>query len=569
VLAILLLAGAGVFTVGITWGLPSRAVDRYLFGDHPVWSGRQIRELAGERRTTATRGADMDVDPLTGRDRPVCVNENDAQRAEIVRRYRLYSHQPDEMVTMMALASMRPGSGDLDPKMYQYGGLWIYPVGILLKCASVARVVTLTSDLTYYLDDPEAFGRFYVVARAYVVAWALAGVWTVFRISHRLGRQSLTAAATAAACFIAMPVVINMAHEAKPHLPGAVLMLLAVLAAMKCLETNSRGWWLCTCVLSGAAFGMVLSCWPVFAVPVVLASLRRADWSARLADLAVAGAVGLLTYFATNPYVAINLLTNRELVHANLANTQGMFHIGHLKEMLPNALRLMIEAASGLVLLFGMFGLAAGATGRRARAHPAWLLAVPAVLVLLQFVVFAAGQPAEYARFAVFAAIALAISAGLFAGLQDRPVLRLAFPLLLVAATVRRGAAYELSCIRDARETPSRMLAAEGLHELAAKGGRNLAVCNEPAPYAVPPVNLFEWRIWLMPRGQTALDPAQGMDVAVMAVDDLASTPSTPGASLHSTIPRDAPMSWADKVFVWVTRLEAAPTGREAVNHAP
>ena len=30
---------------------------------------------------------------------------------------------------------------------------------------------------------------------------------------------------------IVMPVVVSMAHEAMPHLPGAVLMLLAVLAA--------------------------------------------------------------------------------------------------------------------------------------------------------------------------------------------------------------------------------------------------------------------------------------------------------------------------------------------------
>ena len=38
-----------------------------------------------------------------GRDHVVWPNETDKQRAEILR-YRLYTYQPDEMVTMMALA---------------------------------------------------------------------------------------------------------------------------------------------------------------------------------------------------------------------------------------------------------------------------------------------------------------------------------------------------------------------------------------------------------------------------------------------------------------------------------
>ncbi|MCH7885664.1 MAG: cardiolipin synthase [Planctomycetes bacterium] len=73
-----------------------------------------------------------------------------------------------------------------------------------------------------------------------------------------------------------MPVVVCMAHEGKPHLPGAVLMLLAVLFAMRHLErsttqraglnpgeTPTRDRWI-MCVCCGAAFGTVLSTWPIF-----------------------------------------------------------------------------------------------------------------------------------------------------------------------------------------------------------------------------------------------------------------------------------------------------------------
>jgi hypothetical protein len=185
------------------------------------------------------------------------LNETDAQRAAIMVRYRLYTYQPDEMITMMSLASMHPSRGDLDPKLYQYGGLWIYPVGALLKLASQVGATHLTTDLAWYLDRPEAFGRFYVIARFYVVGWALVGVWAVFWITRRLTGGSLAGAAAAAGCYIFLPVIVNMAHEAKPHLPAAVLMLLAVIAATKHVDTGRIRCWLLASILCGASFGMV------------------------------------------------------------------------------------------------------------------------------------------------------------------------------------------------------------------------------------------------------------------------------------------------------------------------
>src|SRR5208282_2681397 len=179
-------------------------------------------------------------------------------RARILRRYRLYSNQPDEMITFRSLAQMHPGSGDFDPRLYQYGGLWIYPVGGLLKAAGFVGLVTLSNDPTYYLDHPEAFGRFYMVARAYSAAWGLLGVWAIFALVRRFTGSEILAVA-AGLCFIAMPVVLDLAHEAKPHLAGAVLLMLAVLAAIKYVDEGKRRWWIVASILCGAAGGMILS----------------------------------------------------------------------------------------------------------------------------------------------------------------------------------------------------------------------------------------------------------------------------------------------------------------------
>src|SRR5262245_34166357 len=114
----LLLLGAAVFVPGINWGLPSRQVDPFLFGNHPVWPGDEIASLAGDRDPNQKIGADVDVNPLDcDRSKPMVLNETDQQRAQIIRRYRLYSYQPDEMITFMALSTIARNRGD--PRLYQ------------------------------------------------------------------------------------------------------------------------------------------------------------------------------------------------------------------------------------------------------------------------------------------------------------------------------------------------------------------------------------------------------------------------------------------------------------------
>ena len=54
----MLLASAGVFFAGIRWGLPSRDADPFLFGNHPVWTGREIAKLAPPGREDPGRAAD-------------------------------------------------------------------------------------------------------------------------------------------------------------------------------------------------------------------------------------------------------------------------------------------------------------------------------------------------------------------------------------------------------------------------------------------------------------------------------------------------------------------------------
>ena len=163
-----------------------------------------------------------------------------------------------------------------------------------------------------------------MIARLYAVAWAIIGAWAVFWIVRRLTNQPLLAAG-ATMCYALMPVVVNMAHEAKPHLPAAVLVLLAVIAATKYIDTGLKRYWVLAGVLVGAAAGMVLSAITGIVILPIMAWLRRETWGQRFTILLSTVIIAIDVYIVTNPYVLTHLLHDRTVLMSNLRNSQAMY----------------------------------------------------------------------------------------------------------------------------------------------------------------------------------------------------------------------------------------------------
>jgi hypothetical protein len=489
------------------------------------------------------------------------------------------------MITMMALAGMKPGELHFDPRLYQYGGLFIYPVGALIKLCDVLGLIEVRSDLVYYLDHPDEFGKFYIVARLYSAAWGLLGVFVVFAIARRLGCDpSQSPVATrldiapllAAAFFGLMPVVVCMSHEAKPHLPGAVLMLAAVYFGIRAVqatkhslstssgiasstapdERSAKYFWL-MCLGCGAALGMVLSSAPVLILIPLVAWLSRPSRSAPLPKhgfvrSAVAGvAISLFVYCLTNPYIVINLFINREVLRSNFGNSLAMYEIARVGEGLARVLELTVEGATLPLLVFG--GVAfVGALVRRSK--PAAVLAVPALVFFLQFVLIGAGKPAEYGRFGIFTNSALAIGAAyLFADAWRRraTVLRALAIGLVVAWVAICGAAYLRNFRLDASHRGSRMVLAK---TLAGESTPAIILTAEPAPYSCPPLNFASLDVLLAAsRQQPQCEPGRCC-LLIQAVDELgADARPTPdlGPGWLMLLRRETPISWANKPFVF------------------
>jgi len=147
---------------------------------------------------------------------------------------------------------------------------------------------------------------------------------------------------------------------------------------------------------------------------------------------------------------------------------------------------------------------------------------------------------------------------------------------LLVLATAVPGGFYLAGFVCDARGPTTRILAADRIAQFHERGATTLAVYAEPAPYAVPPVNLFRWRVLLLPPGYVLNNETAPADVVVRAVDALRA-PVVPRVSLYDWGLRgqaaslvESPMRWAAKPFLWLVKKQfVVPASRRSSSDAP
>ena len=558
---------------GLGWGLHSADRDGYLFPKGSQWSRARVAELrSAQPADTQSRGADVDPDPLEIGNTPVVLNEGDERIAEIYSRYLLFSGQPDEMITFRAMREMDPANLKLDPKMYQYGGMFIYPLGGLIKLAALTGWAEIAA-VGEFLNEPAQFSKFYLIGRAYVVAWGLLGVWIVYALGRRLG--DWRSGATAALLFGLMPVIVALSHESKPHLPGAVLMLWAVLWALKYVETGLVRHRVMLALSCGLALGMVLSSLWIFILVPLAEFLNRASTSKRLARTFASGGIGLLAYCVTNPYVLINLVFNRAILQSNLANSTAMYRWGDLQAGFTNAGSLLVEGSSIFVILGALVMLPAlwGWDWRRTL-----LLAVPAVVFFVQFAGLAAGKPGEYGRFTIFpnAVLCILLSAGLFRFLAGKWYQATLYSLAAATALAWPTLAYlenlhHAGTDSDSRYQLARNLARDPTGDGSAEAVQSRAdahaigVLREPAPYGFPPIDFASIPVVHLPkviadwpqdrtgwpeRLIVPLNGVEGVDIESILQDGYYSLPQ------GRTLPKDrTPITWANKPLVLLVHL--------------
>jgi hypothetical protein len=244
--------------------------------------------------------------------------------------------------------------------------------------------------------------------------------------------------------------------------------------------------------------------------------------------------IALLVYAVSNPYVFINLVRNPAVLRSNLGTSTAMYHASAAGVWL-NGGKLMLEAATIAVVLFGVIGvlhvIESSIAQRRLNfywpgcnaVHLLWLLVAAGLLVAVHFFLLAAGKPGEYGRFALLPATVLCILA-VTSFWTFLPPARVAFLSTLLVCTAWFGTNYIAHFDADIDPLMSpRSMTADALRALKRTPAKKLAIVAEPAPYSMPPVDLWHWELQLLPRGAEpgVAARAAGSDLLVRPVDQL------------------------------------------------
>ena len=242
--------GLALGLTGIGWGLPSARrvalLGESLTKARAELAARTSRELNARRGHAAILAAQPAEEQL---DLP-----------RLVRRYLLFSDSPDEPLTLLALANMRPRQLDFNPRMVEYGGLHVYGTGAVMTLAHALGFGRITGDVTHYADHPEHIAGLYIAGRLLMVLYNI-GIAvllfmfgrTVAAVSDRRGpehdaeqpavrdrryRLGILCGWVAALLWLLSQPSLAFSHVINPHLPAAFYGTLAAWLAWRAAQDD-------------------------------------------------------------------------------------------------------------------------------------------------------------------------------------------------------------------------------------------------------------------------------------------------------------------------------------------
>ena len=286
----------------------------------------------------------------------------------------------------------------------------------------------------------------------------------------------------------------------------------------------------------------------ILLIPVLVMFLPERKVKAGIVAITTAA----VTFAVCNPYVVAHLLGDRTVLRSNLENSTAMYQSPASFDGVIHGFRLLIDSGS-LVIFFGFFVLLL--LFRRKSMISAFMLTMVVAMTSV-FLWHAAGKSGEYARFAMPIDMLLVVAAAMGVAVFRQHWQQYSVGAVLCLMMLPIGVSYAWHYGRETFDRSTRLIAADRLRDLSTAGARTLAIDAEPAPYDLPPVDLFRWQIVLLPRGGSF--PASA-EVRLDPVDEAKSSTATTRYWIRARL-LATPISWAAKPF----RVELHPNFADA-----
>ncbi|MEW5767058.1 MAG: glycosyltransferase family 39 protein [bacterium] len=301
-LFILITIGLAIHLPGINWGLMYKERLSLIFKDTEEIK-RLSRKMEAWRREVYKNKAHFlgERCPSLNEDGTILdFSDEVLTETEVsgIRSYFVHTYNPDESRAFGVLSNIRPWKGSFNPHAFEYGGAYLYPLGLFLFLASLLKLVTLNPDLSYYFFHPEEMESLYVAGRMFSKIAVLGGVIILYLLGRRwLGKR---AGFLAALFLLTSPLVLFEGHIMKPHIFCMFYSILTLYATIKILLEGRMIWY----ILGGVGVGLTVGAGgytaPIFLWLIIAHFLS--DNKNRYLWLGTSILMAILTFIITNPF---------------------------------------------------------------------------------------------------------------------------------------------------------------------------------------------------------------------------------------------------------------------------
>ena len=351
---------------GIGWGLPGKARSDIVLpqelrnaGFYDLMIKKRNDIYALTEQSSTGRMAEKNDKGVTAvmknlgiaRDRVYVFNKEPGTLADFVRPYLLRSNHPDEQMTLAALSNMKPAKLDFNPRLFQYGGAYIYPVGAWLGALKISGLIFLTGDLERYFESPGEMAKIFVAGRAFSLLCGLASLILVYFMT--LKHFGARTAAIAALFFSVMPGIVFQMHVMKPYTLSMFFSLAALYYSFEiCDDPGGAANYFLSGMFSGLAIGSMPSYGLIIIAPAAVFVTAK-EKSAKNALIFIAAAAAF--FILTNPYWILDYKSLSAELHgfsSGKASLQLPAFIFFLTRQIPEGTGIvfMIAAACGIMI---------------------------------------------------------------------------------------------------------------------------------------------------------------------------------------------------------------------------
>lgn len=250
---------------------------------------------------------ETNVSENSGLQRQTVVGENtDRESLDLwMTRFKLYSVNADEHINILSLARVRNDPAALDPGFYQYGGAWLYPLGIWYFALSKLGTIEVGS-LAGMLAEPDRIDAVYFWGRMLVLfCVACAGLMLATTL-RRLANDG--AALAGLAIFLFAPATIMYSQLLKPHWFALVFVVIAVDQLVRAAFGRRPEWHhdAITGIAVGLTFGAANTYAPFTVIVWLALVLLWRRGAVPLRSLVAVPAIACGAWAITNPHVILH-----------------------------------------------------------------------------------------------------------------------------------------------------------------------------------------------------------------------------------------------------------------------